>query len=119
MAYNIKQNHAVFRQAQRLGDARDQFPARLKAESGNLAALALSEAYGMTGSQRYKDAAQAAIRIAVDEGRKTRRQDLMTQMAVAVLLDATIIRMVLVPAFMQLAGGWNWWPGGRKPPKAS
>ena len=34
-------------------------------------------------------------------------------LAVAVLIDATIIRMVLVPAFMQLAGRWNWWPGGR------
>ena len=32
-------------------------------------------------------------------------------LAVAVLLDATIIRMVLVPAFMQMAGKWNWWPG--------
>jgi RND superfamily putative drug exporter len=34
-------------------------------------------------------------------------------LAVAVLLDATVIRMVLVPAFMHLAGRWNWWPGGR------
>ncbi|MGH7732140.1 MAG: MMPL family transporter [Gemmatimonadales bacterium] len=32
-------------------------------------------------------------------------------LAVAVLLDATLIRMVLVPAFMHLAGRWNWWPG--------
>jgi RND superfamily putative drug exporter len=32
-------------------------------------------------------------------------------LAVAVLLDATIIRMVLVPAVMQLMGRWNWWPG--------
>jgi RND superfamily putative drug exporter len=32
-------------------------------------------------------------------------------LAVAVLLDATLIRMVLVPAFMQIAGRWNWWPG--------
>jgi RND superfamily putative drug exporter len=32
-------------------------------------------------------------------------------LAVAVLFDATIIRMVLVPAFMQVAGAWNWWPG--------
>ncbi len=41
-------------------------------------------------------------------------------LAVAVLLDATIIRMVLVPAFMQLAGRWNWWPGVRaaRPPAA-
>ena len=35
-------------------------------------------------------------------------------LAVAVLLDATIIRMVLVPAFMHLAGAWNWWPGVRR-----
>lgn len=36
-------------------------------------------------------------------------------LAVAVLLDATVIRMVLVPAFMHLAGRWNWWPGGGRP----
>ncbi len=34
-------------------------------------------------------------------------------LAVAVLLDATIVRMVLVPAFMHIAGDWNWWPGVR------
>jgi RND superfamily putative drug exporter len=32
-------------------------------------------------------------------------------LAVAVLLDATLIRMVLVPAIMHIAGRWNWWPG--------
>ena len=32
-------------------------------------------------------------------------------LAAAVLLDATIIRLVLVPAVMRLAGRWNWWPG--------
>jgi RND superfamily putative drug exporter len=30
-------------------------------------------------------------------------------MAVAVILDATIVRMMLVPSFMALAGRWNWW----------
>ncbi len=34
-------------------------------------------------------------------------------LAVAVLLDVTIIRLVLVPAVMHLAGKWNWWPGVR------
>jgi RND superfamily putative drug exporter len=34
-------------------------------------------------------------------------------LAIAVLLDATLIRMVLVPAFMHLAGRWNWWPGSK------
>jgi RND superfamily putative drug exporter len=31
-------------------------------------------------------------------------------LAVAVFLDATLIRMVLVPAIMHIAGDWNWWP---------
>jgi RND superfamily putative drug exporter len=38
-------------------------------------------------------------------------------MAVAVLVDATIIRMVLVPAVMELCGKANWWMPGR--PRAS
>jgi RND superfamily putative drug exporter len=37
-------------------------------------------------------------------------------LGVAVLLDATIIRMVLVPAIMHIAGRWNWWPGVRLAP---
>jgi len=36
-------------------------------------------------------------------------------LAVAVFLDATLIRMVLVPAIMHIAGRWNWWPGVRAP----
>jgi RND superfamily putative drug exporter len=31
-------------------------------------------------------------------------------LAVAVLVDATVIRSVLGPALMQVAGRWNWWP---------
>lgn len=31
-------------------------------------------------------------------------------LAVAVLVDAAIIRSLLGPALMQLAGRWNWWP---------
>jgi RND superfamily putative drug exporter len=31
-------------------------------------------------------------------------------LAVAVLVDATLIRSVLGPALMQVAGRWNWWP---------
>jgi RND superfamily putative drug exporter len=30
-------------------------------------------------------------------------------MAVAVLVDATAVRMVLVPATMAMLGRWNWW----------
>lgn len=34
-------------------------------------------------------------------------------LAVAVLVDATVIRILLGPALMQMAGRWNWWPGVR------
>ncbi|MDT4998015.1 MAG: putative drug exporter of the superfamily [Mycobacterium sp.] len=30
-------------------------------------------------------------------------------LTLAVLVDATLIRTVLVPAFMHVMGGWNWW----------
>jgi RND superfamily putative drug exporter len=33
-------------------------------------------------------------------------------LTLAVLVDATLIRMVLVPAFMHLMGRWNWWAPG-------
>jgi RND superfamily putative drug exporter len=33
-------------------------------------------------------------------------------MAIAVALDATIIRVLLVPATMRLLGHWNWWAPG-------
>jgi len=33
-------------------------------------------------------------------------------LATAVFVDATIVRVVLVPATMQLLGDWNWWLPG-------
>ncbi len=36
-------------------------------------------------------------------------------MLVALLIDATVVRMLLVPATMQLLGDWNWWaPAGMR-----
>ena len=34
-------------------------------------------------------------------------------LAFAVALDASIIRLVLVPALMAVSGRWNWWLPGR------
>ncbi len=43
-------------------------------------------------------------------------------LAVAVLIDATLVRIVIGPALLRVAGDWNWWPGGlataRKTPTA-
>ena len=33
--------------------------------------------------------------------------------AIAVLIDATIVRALLVPSLMAILGRWNWWPGRR------
>ncbi len=33
-------------------------------------------------------------------------------LAVAVLIDATLVRIVIGPALLRLAGDWNWWPWG-------
>ncbi|MFC5724229.1 MMPL family transporter [Streptomyces gamaensis] len=41
-------------------------------------------------------------------------QQLGLGLAVAVALDATVVRLVLVPAAMQLMGAWNWWLPGRR-----
>jgi putative drug exporter of the RND superfamily len=28
------------------------------------------------------------------------------------LIDATLVRIVIGPALLRIAGDWNWWPGG-------
>jgi RND superfamily putative drug exporter len=43
-------------------------------------------------------------------------QEIGVGMTVAVLLDATVIRLLLVPATMRLLGRWNWWLPGRPAP---
>lgn len=39
-------------------------------------------------------------------------------MAVAIFLDASLVRMIIVPAAMKLLGGWNWWLPGQRRRKA-
>jgi RND superfamily putative drug exporter len=35
-------------------------------------------------------------------------------MTMAVALDATLVRLLIVPATMRLFGDLNWWPGARR-----
>jgi RND superfamily putative drug exporter len=39
-------------------------------------------------------------------------KELSLGLAIAIFLDATLVRLLLVPAFMRLAGKWNWWLPG-------
>jgi RND superfamily putative drug exporter len=32
-------------------------------------------------------------------------------LSVAVLVDATVMRIAIGPALLKLGGSWNWWPG--------
>jgi len=67
---------------------------------------------GLSATGRVISSA-AAIMVAVFLGFAT-EVDVVVKMlgvgmAVAILLDATVVRMVLVPATMSLLGRWNWW----------
>jgi RND superfamily putative drug exporter len=67
---------------------------------------------GLSATGRVISAA-AAIMVAVFLGFASEVDVVVKQlgvgMAVAILLDATLVRMVLVPATMTLLGTWNWW----------
>ncbi len=72
----------------------------------------LAVAKGLQRSGRIVTSAAAVI-ILVFLGFATGQVIVIKQvgigLAVAVLLDATIVRMLLVPATMTLLGDWNWW----------
>jgi RND superfamily putative drug exporter len=53
-----------------------------------------------------------AVFIAFTVGRILVVQMLGFSLAVAVFIDATVVRMVVGPALLQLAGDFNWWPFG-------
>ncbi len=67
---------------------------------------------GLSATGRVISAA-AAIMVAVFLGFASEVDVVVKQlglgMAVAITLDATLVRMVLVPATMTMLGRWNWW----------
>ncbi len=48
----------------------------------------------------------------------TAPRELGVGLATAILVDATIVRLIVVPAMMKLLGDWNWWFPVRKKPTA-
>lgn len=71
---------------------------------------------GIAGAGRVITAA-ALLMVIVFVGLSTGEVSFMRMigvgLALAVVVDATLVRMVLVPAFMKLVGKWNWWIPGR------
>jgi RND superfamily putative drug exporter len=71
-----------------------------------------SVARGLSVTSRVITAA-AAIMVAVFGAFALSDQRVVKEfgigLGIAILLDATVVRLVLVPSLMQLAGKWNWW----------
>jgi len=80
-----------------------------------LVARVLEERRGITSAA----AIMIAIFTAFTMGSFLVVQMLGFTLAVAVFIDATVVRMVVGPALLQLAGDWNWWPFGLRGARAT
>lgn len=85
---------------------------RVQEEFHRTGANSAAVAHGLTSTAGMITSA-AAIMVAVfaafASGRLVGIQQMGFGLAVAVLIDATLVRSVLVPATMQLLGRYNWW----------
>ena len=100
MAFGLSTDYAVFLLS-RIKEAHD-------AGAGTSDAVAL----GLQRTGRIVTAAALLFAIAIGAfatSRITLIKELGVGTALAVLIDATIIRALLVPSLMALLGKWNWW----------
>ncbi|MCV7173548.1 MMPL family transporter [Mycobacterium manitobense] len=84
--------------------------------SGRMAAdVAESVALGLAHTGRVITAAAAVMSIsfaALIAANVSFMRMFGLGLTLAVLADATLVRMILVPAFMRVLGRWNWWSPG-------
>jgi putative drug exporter of the RND superfamily len=88
---------------------------RIKEEHDRTGDNQRSVAVGLERTGRIVTAAavlMAVIFIAFATGRVSFIKMFGVGLTLAVVLDAFLIRGTLVPAFMRLAGEWNWWAPG-------
>jgi uncharacterized membrane protein YdfJ with MMPL/SSD domain len=100
MAFGLSTDYAVFLLS-RIKESHD-------AGEGTRAAVAL----GLQRTGRIVTAAALLFAIAIGAfatSRITLIKELGVGTAIAVLIDASIIRALLVPSLMGLLGRWNWW----------
>jgi RND superfamily putative drug exporter len=104
VAFGLSMDYEVFL----LSRIREEWLASGRTAADNQRAVALG--LGHTG--RIVTAAAVLMAIvfaAISRGQVAFMALFGTGLTLAVLMDATIVRGTLVPAFMRLAGRWNWW----------
>jgi putative drug exporter of the RND superfamily len=104
LAFGLSMDYEVFLLS-RIREAWLESP-QTSADNAHAVALGL----GRTGRIVTAAAVLMAIVFAAIAGSRVSFMMLFgTGLTIAVLVDATIVRGILVPAFMRLAGRWNWW----------
>jgi putative drug exporter of the RND superfamily len=103
IVFGLSMDYEVFLVARVLEERRAGLPERSAVIEG------LARTAGLITSAA---AIMIAIFIAFTVGSFLVVQMLGFTLAVAVFIDATVVRMVVGPALLQLAGDWNWWPFG-------
>ncbi|HVS68892.1 MAG TPA: MMPL family transporter, partial [Mycobacteriales bacterium] len=104
VAFGLSMDYEVFL----LSRIREEWLTSGRTASDNTRAVALG--LGRTG--RIVTAAAVLMAIvfaAISRGQVAFMMLFGTGLTLAVLMDATVVRATLVPAFMRLAGKWNWW----------
>ncbi|MCX5042304.1 MMPL family transporter [Aldersonia sp. NBC_00410] len=103
-AFGLSMDYEVFL----LSRIREHWLASPRRKEDNDEAVAL----GIAGAGRVITAAavlMVIVFVALSSGQVAFMRMIGIGLAIAVVVDATLVRMVLVPAVMKLAGTWNWW----------
>lgn len=103
-AFGLSMDYEVFL----LSRIREHWLASPQRTEDNAEAVAL----GIAGAGRVITAAatlMVIVFVGLSSGQVSFMRMIGVGLAVAVVVDATLVRMVLVPAVMKLAGRWNWW----------
>ena len=104
LAFGLSMDYEVFL----LSRIREEWLASDRTAADNTRAVALG--LGRTGRIVTAAALLMAIVFAAMAGSQVSFMMLFgAGLTLAVVMDATVVRGILVPAFMRLAGRWNWW----------
>jgi RND superfamily putative drug exporter len=103
IVFGLSMDYEVFLVARVLEERRRGLPERAAVIEG------LARTAGLITSAA---AIMIAVFIAFTLGSFLVVQMLGFTLAVAVFIDATVVRVIVGPALLQLAGDWNWWPFG-------